>query len=75
MDVEKNKDKIIDLFTVSGRTLLFKNSKHYPRYIEWYTENITLKEVKEIYKKIGIEFYDLIKNENNEKKLQKNKKI
>ena len=58
---------VIDLFTVSGRLLLFKHSKYYQKYFEWYTENITFNEIKEIYDKCSIEFYDLILSENSEK--------
>jgi len=59
IDANRNLDKIIDLYTVAGRILLFKKSEHYPRYVEWYTEGVTFEEVKEIYEKIGIEFYDI----------------
>ncbi len=51
---------VIDLFTVSGRLQLFKNSNHYQRYFEWYTEGITFDEVNNIYNKCGIQFYDLV---------------
>lgn len=54
-----NLDKIIDLYTIRGRILLFKQSEHYPRYVEWYTEGVTLEEVQNIYEKIGMEFHDL----------------
>jgi len=63
-DVHIHESDMIDLFTVSGRLLLFKNSRHYSKYFEWYTENITFDEVKEIYKKCNMEFYDLILLEN-----------
>lgn len=56
----KSEDEIINLFTVSGRVLLFKNSELYSKYFEWYTEGIQFDEVKAIYDKCGIEFYDLI---------------
>ena len=80
---EINENDIIDLFTVSGRVLLFKKSKHYQKYFEWYKEGITYDEVKEIYDKCGIEFYDLIllenaeetKNSNNEPQLTKKIKL
>ncbi len=57
---------VIDLFTVTGRLLLFKNSRYYQKYFEWYTEGITFDEIKEIYSKCGIEFYDLILSGNSE---------
>ena len=58
---------VIDLFTVTGRLLLFKNSRYYQKYFEWYTEGITFDKIKEIYSKCGIEFYDLILSENSKK--------
>lgn len=54
-----NSTDVIDLFTVSGRLQLFKKSPYYQKYFEWYTEGITFDEVKNIYNKCGIEFYDL----------------
>ncbi len=67
-----NDSEIIDLFTVTGRLLLFKNSRYYQKYFEWYTEGITLDEIKEIYSKCGIEFYDLSLSENpKESKIEK----
>lgn len=54
-----NYTDIIDLFTVTGRLQLFKKSPYYQKYFEWYTENITLNEITNIYSKCGIEFYDL----------------
>lgn len=57
--ISKDDTDVIDLFTVTGRLLLFKQSKYYPKYFEWYTENVTVEEVKEIYAKCGIAFYDL----------------
>lgn len=78
---EKDESKILNLFTVAGRLLLFKRSNLYPKYFEWYTENITKEEVESIYAKYNMEFRDIIwldnqnnKNENNPKtlKLQNN---
>ncbi len=51
---------------MSGRLLLFKNSTHYQKYFEWYTKGITFDEVKAIYSKCDIDFYDLILSENSE---------
>ena len=60
--IGKNCDEkdIINLFTIDGRVFLFKKSRYYSSYFEWYSENVTLTEVKNIYKKINIEFYDLL---------------
>lgn len=53
-------DGVVDLFTVDGRSLLFKRSSYYKRYFNWYTEGVTLEEVKEIYAKLGMEFKDIV---------------
>ena len=72
VNTDVNDNDIIDLFTVSGRLLLFKNSKNYQKYFEWYTESITYDEVKAIYDKCGINFYDLILLENSEQSKTEN---
>lgn len=59
IDVPNSLDKVLDLYTVDGRILLFKRSEFYSRYFEWYTTGITFQEVKDIYNRIGIDFYDL----------------
>ena len=56
---EEDEDKILDLFTIDGRILLFKQSKLYQKYFEWYTEGITFEEIKEIYNKHNIDFNDV----------------
>lgn len=56
---EKDEDKILNLFIVSGRLLLFKNSELYSKYFNWYVENVTLEEVISIYAKHNIEFRDI----------------
>ena len=57
---ENDENKILNLFTVSGRVLLFKKSELYQKYFEWYSENVTLNEVKEIYTKYNMEFKDVL---------------
>ena len=57
--VENDKNRIIDLFTVTGRLLLFKNSELYSKYFEWYTSDVTLEEVKNIYAKYNMLFPDV----------------
>ena len=52
--------KILNLFTVSGRLLLFKSSKLYSKYFEWYVENVTLEEVTNIYAKNNMIFKDIV---------------
>ena len=70
---ETDEDKILNLFTVGGRALLFKRSEYYKKYFEWYVEGITREEVAEIYSKIGMEFRDIIwlDKENNKTKALK----
>lgn len=50
---------VINLFTVSGRILLFKKSELYSKYFEWYTKDVTLEEVENIYNKYNMEFQDI----------------
>ena len=57
---ENDENKILNLFTVSGRVLLFKKSDLYQKYFEWYSENVALNEVKEIYTKYNMEFKDVL---------------
>ena len=52
-------EEILDLFTIDGRTLLFKKSKDYEKYFEWYTEGVTFEEVKAIYENCHMEFQNL----------------
>lgn len=60
---------IIELFTVTGRLALFKESKYYDKYYNWYTEGVTFEEVKDIYSKCGIDFYDINIIDNEDKKV------
>lgn len=69
----ENSKEVIDLFTVDGRLLLFKRSAYYKRYFDWYTEGVTFDEVKEIYSRSGIEFYDLIYDKNPQKRVREKK--
>ena len=55
----KEDDKMVDLFFVTGRVKLFKDSSAYNKYFEWYKENVSKEEVEEIYHRIGMEFEDL----------------
>lgn len=57
---EDDENKILNLFTVSGRLLLFKKSELYPKYFEWYTENVSLDEVINIYSKYNMDFKDIV---------------
>lgn len=55
-----DKTAAVELFTVAGRSLLFKKSSYYKRYFNWYTEGVTLEEVEQIYAKAGMEFRDIV---------------
>lgn len=68
-----NSKEVIDLFTVTGRLLLFKRSAYYKRYFDWYTEGVTFDEVKEIYSRCGIEFYDLTFDKDPQKLIREKK--
>lgn len=57
---EDDKNKIIDLFTVDGRVLLFKQSSMYQRYFEWYSEGVSREEVEAIYDKHNMPFKDIV---------------
>lgn len=67
---EDNEDNILNLFTVTGRLLLFQKSKLYPKYFEWYTEGVSKKEVERIYANLGLEFEDVKWNDEKESKLR-----
>ena len=62
ISLPRDTDDVINLFTVSGRILLFKNSDKYEKYFEWYHEAVTLDEVKEIYARSNTPFYDFSPN-------------
>ena len=72
--------KILNLFTVDGRLLLFKRSNLYSKYFEWYVENVTKEEVESIYAKHNMEFRDIVWLDNPKEKTytkilkQKNKR-
>lgn len=57
---EQDEDKILNLFTIDGRVGLFRKHKLYPQYFEWYTSNVTLEEVKNIYLKYDMDFHDIV---------------
>ena len=55
-------DNIVDLFTIEGQVKRFKISEYYPKYFNWYKENVSKDEIESIYEKIGIEFKDTVIN-------------
>ena len=46
---------VIDLFSIGGSFNLFKRSDLSSRYFNWYTQGVTMQEVENIYKNIGLE--------------------
>lgn len=54
---------IQDLFIINGKINLFKMSKHYKKYFNWYIPNIKKEEVEAIYKRCGMIFKDLEKED------------
>lgn len=46
---------IVNLFTVGGDFKLFKKSNLYDDYFNWFTENVTKEEIKEIFGKVVID--------------------
>lgn len=65
---ESDEEKISNLFTVTGRLLLFQKSKLYPKYFEWYTEGVSRREVERIYANLGLEFKDVVWTDEEEAK-------
>lgn len=65
---ESDEEKISNLFTVTGRLLLFQKSKLYPKYFEWYTEGVSRREVERIYANLGLEFKDVVWTDEEESK-------
>ena len=65
---ESDEEKILNLFTVTGRLLLFQKSKLYTKYFEWYTEGISRREVERIYANLGLEFKDVVWTDEEESK-------
>ena len=44
----------------------------FPKYYEWYTKNVSIEEIKMIYTKYGINFYDILE-QNDFQKVNNNK--
>lgn len=57
---ETDENKILDLFTINGDVSLFKKSKLYSKYFEWYKPDITLEDVETIYQSCGLRFKDVV---------------
>ena len=58
-NVDSLSNDVINLYILSGNLSKFKKSRHHSKYFEWYKENVKLSEVKRIYKKSKIKYYDL----------------
>lgn len=66
--IENDENKILNLFTVSGRLLLFKRSELYSKYFEWYIKNVSLDEVIDIYAKYNMVFRNIVWLDNQDNK-------
>lgn len=70
--MEDDEDKILNLFIVTGRLLLFKKSELYPKYFKQYIENVTLEEVTNIYSEYNMNFRNIVWFDNqNDKEFSK----
>lgn len=69
--VNDDNKNYIHLFTVTGIVPLFKHSKLYSYYFEWYRKNITLDEVLKIYSKYNMDFKNPIWINENKRKQEK----
>ena len=45
----------MDLYSVGGDFDQFKKSNLYSKYFEWFSDNVSIEEVQEIYNRIGIQ--------------------
>ena len=57
LDRDNDTTPFIDLFTVGGNTKLFDKSRYASQYFEWFTEGVSTREVREIYRKLGLRVY------------------
>lgn len=51
---KKGIEGVVELFTYGGSSSCFKRSDLYPRYFEWFTPNVSEKEVNNIYTSLNI---------------------
>lgn len=63
LDFKPYPEYIQDLFVVNGKINLFKISKYYKKYFNWYVPNIKKEEIVDIYKRCGMTFEDLAKED------------
>lgn len=58
--VPECKEKIVDLYTITGDMRRFNKSEYNSKYFEWFTDEVDLEKVKGIYDKYGYTFKELI---------------
>ena len=51
---------VVDLFTVGGDLKLFENSELFDRYFDWFSPNVTEKDVMDIYNLAGMRMCDVV---------------
>lgn len=53
-------DGVVDLITVAGSPILFKQSEIYNRYFDWFTGKVSETEIRYIYEKAGINLDEML---------------
>lgn len=53
-------DGVVDLITVAGNPILFKQSEIYNRYFDWFTGKVSETEIRYIYEKAGINLDEML---------------
>lgn len=51
---------VVDLITIDGDPIIFKQSEIYNRYFDWFTANVSETEIKYIYEKAGINLDEML---------------
>lgn len=52
------RENVLDLYVVGGSNKIFKESRYYNTYFNWYNPSVTYDDVVQIYRKYGFELYD-----------------
>ena len=68
----KETEEVNNVFPVYICNGLIRMGDGFPKYYEWYTKNVSIEEIKMIYTKYGINFYDILE-QNDFQKVNNNK--
>ena len=52
--------EVSNVFPVYICNGLIRKDDSFPKYYEWYTKNVSIEEIKMLYTKYGINFYDIL---------------